>query len=106
MPLRMARHIEHLNSVTAEVKAVAISHQKINAGYSFGVSLGADDLAMPLRLQGQITARMIKVVMSVEYVGQGPTLALERRIQRFNFRCVDGSGHIGLTVVNQIAVVV
>jgi hypothetical protein len=54
--------------VRAELDDVALAHRDVDAGYSREVRARADDRAAGFLLEREVAARMIGVMMRVQYV--------------------------------------
>ena len=103
---RVARRVEHRGAVAPELDDVPLAHGHVDAGDARGIGARADDRAARSPLELEIAARVIRVVMRVQNVGQPPALGIELYLDRGRVRRVDGSGRARLRVVQQIAVVV
>src|SRR6185437_13684930 len=106
MAARMAGHVEHRRCRVAELEGVAVTDRDVDAGYSRSIGKRPDDDRLGRRLQLEIAAGMVRMVVRVDDVGEGQAAALERGQHRRRFRRIDGADRAAGGLAQQIDVIV
>ena len=102
----MARHVEHVGRGGAKAIAIAVADREVDAGNAFPVGGRPDDGAAMGRLEAEIGARMVAVMMGVEDVRQVPAMLAQRRLHRFLHGGVDDGRDVGRSVMDEPDVIV
>ena len=103
---RVARCLDDVDHVIAEMEAVAIGHRPVEAGNGDGLIDRADDFAAEPLLQRQVGGDVIGVVVGGEDMGDLPAAPRRRFQNRRLLRRVDRRGKPCLRVVHQNAEIV
>ena len=106
MAARVARHVEHLGLLLAEFEFVAFGERHVDAGDAGAVGQGPDDDGAVTRLQFEIAAGMVVVVMGVEDMGELQAEAVERGRHRRRHRGIDRGHGPAFGLAQQVDVIV
>ena len=102
----MSRRLVHHRLGIAEPKAVALGEAEVDAGNPRRVRLGAGDLAAGRLLELEVAAGVVGMVVGREDPVELPAAGAQPVEHRAGHRRVDGAGHPGLGLMDQIDVVV
>ena len=103
---RMAGRVGDVDIMVSEFKNLFVTNAYVHAGDAGRVIFRADDFCPVSFLEGEITADMIEMVMSVPDLRQAPTGLRDGRFNRRGFGRVDGGGFAADRVVYQKAVII
>jgi len=100
------RRLEHEDAARAEQKLVAVGDAAVDAGNSGRVGPRADDRAAGSRLELEISAGVVAVMVRVQDMRQRPAAGAELAKDRLDLGRIDRGGHSGLRIVHEKSVVV
>ena len=103
---RMARRVIDRRTMLSELDDIALADCDVDARNARGIGTRTHDRAARSALELEIAARVIRMVMGVQNMGQTPPLRVELYQDLARIRRVHGGRRAGLGVVEQIAVVV
>jgi hypothetical protein len=90
----------------AELETIPVTVFDIDAGNATRIRARPDNLAIRLGLELEIAARVIGMMVRVEYVCEPPALLGKGRTDRARRRRIDRRREIVLHIVNEVTVVI
>lgn len=106
MSPRVTRHIEHLGHMAAKGTGLTFRQSDINPRNTGLIGASADDGAAGLRLDPEIAADMVTVMMRVEDMGYAPIPGFRRCQDGLSLGRIDDSGRTTCRVVGEPYVIV
>ena len=106
MACGVAWRVENLRRESAKRDRIAVAHLNIDTRYAVGLILRADNGAAGLALEFQVPARVVRMIMRRQYVGESPTLFRQCLFHRRRFRRVDRCCYVVFRIMYEDAVIV